>query len=608
MPEAIKKGKESSKSNEKSLKIDGHTKIRENNKKLSFFPDGDDSDARSENDDKSPVSKLNGTEKNGIEINSGDNILETAISSLRNKNVCLDNDDATSTGSCSCENHSSVGAKSDEDPHGDLDYDEDSITNSPSNRGVASLENQKGQPNEASIGMSRTDPERSKARDDEKPRDCAENEDSGTSDDESDDDNDEGEGSSRKKKVTKLKSFICINRDEADADGKGSETGQTKNDRSHKSYHGLLKYFFKDACYFQIKSINHENVEISKSMGIWSTPFQNEVRLNAAFHTYRNVILVFSVQQSGAFQGFARMTSEPRPADKPLPWILPERLNRASLGGVFNIDWLCTCELSFNDVRDLHNPMNQNKPIKVARDGQQVDPVVARELCMLFPRDSKKRLAKCIETLKSQSHKKKPSIQSRLGQPPPLSGQRPFGVGNHRIGVGDMTSQQLYPPTMNGYHATMHGDDRLPPSHHYFHHNPHHVPYEICAPLSSRHARLGPDRGRRANPARNAHLNHPAPGPYNYNTNNLEYPHHESPILGPPLGVADPTMAPRGAHDSHPYMGDPHPYYPGLPMASQHYYHPYPLPYPFDEHWGPGPKGGPGSTRYHPYSRGTKHR
>lgn len=44
-----------------------------------------------------------------------------------------------------------------------------------------------------------------------------------------------------------------------------------------------LKYLFRSARFFIIKSNNYENVALAKARGIWSTPPQNEARLNQAF-------------------------------------------------------------------------------------------------------------------------------------------------------------------------------------------------------------------------------------------------------------------------------------------------------------------------------------
>ena len=44
-----------------------------------------------------------------------------------------------------------------------------------------------------------------------------------------------------------------------------------------------LKYIFRSARFFIIKSNNYENVALSKARGIWSTMPQNEARLNQAY-------------------------------------------------------------------------------------------------------------------------------------------------------------------------------------------------------------------------------------------------------------------------------------------------------------------------------------
>ena len=36
-------------------------------------------------------------------------------------------------------------------------------------------------------------------------------------------------------------------------------------------------------------------------------------------------------------------------------------------------------------VQHLYNPGNEGKPVKIGRDGQEIEPKVAEELCRLFP-------------------------------------------------------------------------------------------------------------------------------------------------------------------------------------------------------------------------------
>lgn len=71
-------------------------------------------------------------------------------------------------------------------------------------------------------------------------------------------------------------------------------------------YMAKLNYLFRDARFFVIKSNNAENVTLSKARGVWSTLPQNEANLNQAYRESRNVLLIFSVKESGRFAGFAR--------------------------------------------------------------------------------------------------------------------------------------------------------------------------------------------------------------------------------------------------------------------------------------------------------------
>lgn len=147
---------------------------------------------------------------------------------------------------------------------------------------------------------------------------------------------------------------------------KSSRNGSA-NSRSHNNGE-LLKYFFKDAIYFMVKSNNIENVEIAMKDCVWSTPSQNEARWNSAFKQFRNVILVFSVKESGRFAGFARLSSQSDYDCEPVNWILPPGV--APFGGVFYVDWICKNELPFTQTTHLYNNFNDGKPVKIARDGQ----------------------------------------------------------------------------------------------------------------------------------------------------------------------------------------------------------------------------------------------
>ncbi|RXM95537.1 YTH domain-containing protein 1 [Acipenser ruthenus] len=157
-----------------------------------------------------------------------------------------------------------------------------------------------------------------------------------------------------------------------------------------------LKYILRDARFFLIKSNNHENVSLAKAKGVWSTLPVNEKKLNAAFRSARSVILVFSVRESGKFQGFARLSSESHHGGSPIHWVLPAGMNAKMLGGVFKIDWICRRELPFTKTAHLSNPWNEHKPVKIGRDGQhdydmRVDDFLRRTQAVVSGRRSRPR-------------------------------------------------------------------------------------------------------------------------------------------------------------------------------------------------------------------------
>ncbi|CAF1344883.1 unnamed protein product [Rotaria magnacalcarata] len=176
-----------------------------------------------------------------------------------------------------------------------------------------------------------------------------------------------------------------------------------------------LRHIFSDAVYFLIKSGNDENISLAKSKGVWSTPPANEQKLNRAFRDHRNVILIFSVAESKAFQGFARMSCEARHDSQPVHWILPPGMSNRAFSGVIYIDWITCRSLPFGKTSHLFNSWNENKPVKIGRDGQEIEPRCAEALCRLFPSDPTIDIMS-IAT-KAKNNKKRCSSRSQSHSP-----------------------------------------------------------------------------------------------------------------------------------------------------------------------------------------------
>ncbi|ORY73582.1 YT521-B-like domain-domain-containing protein [Leucosporidium creatinivorum] len=69
----------------------------------------------------------------------------------------------------------------------------------------------------------------------------------------------------------------------------------------------LAKHFEKR--YFILKSHDEGDLKLSIDRGLWATQLHNEPVLDQAFHTAKDVFLIFGANRSGAFAGYARMTS-----------------------------------------------------------------------------------------------------------------------------------------------------------------------------------------------------------------------------------------------------------------------------------------------------------
>jgi len=113
-----------------------------------------------------------------------------------------------------------------------------------------------------------------------------------------------------------------------------------------------------EARYFIIKSKNIENINLARAQGIWATTVANQVKINDAYMKTKNVLLLFSVNNSQKFQGFARMESSLDRSVSGVPWVDKETIR---LGHPFKIKWHRFSEVLFSKIKNHVNTLNVNK-------------------------------------------------------------------------------------------------------------------------------------------------------------------------------------------------------------------------------------------------------
>ncbi|KAL0912125.1 hypothetical protein M5K25_018076 [Dendrobium thyrsiflorum] len=157
--------------------------------------------------------------------------------------------------------------------------------------------------------------------------------------------------------------------------------------------------------YFIVKSCNRENLEISVQQGVWATQRNNEAKLNEAFESIENVILIFSINRTRHFQGCAKMTSKIGGFIGGGNWKYAH--GTAHYGRNFSVKWLKLCELSFNKTHHLRNPYNDNLPVKISRDCQELEPFIGEQLASLLYLETDSELMDMLIAAESKREEEK---------------------------------------------------------------------------------------------------------------------------------------------------------------------------------------------------------
>lgn len=142
--------------------------------------------------------------------------------------------------------------------------------------------------------------------------------------------------------------------------------------------------------YFLVRSHTLLNIQTSIREGVWATSRSNTQALQEAFKSCDHVVLIFSANHTGHFQGYGRMTSAP---DRKLGQGLWGKM-AGRLGDTFKVEWLKQCVLPFSEADNLRNDLQSGCPLRKSRDGQEVPAELGAELCRLLYQQKDEELLK----------------------------------------------------------------------------------------------------------------------------------------------------------------------------------------------------------------------
>mmetsp|Transcript_786 Transcript_786/g.1967 ORF Transcript_786/g.1967 Transcript_786/m.1967 type:complete len:301 (-) Transcript_786:76-978(-) len=201
-----------------------------------------------------------------------------------------------------------------------------------------------------------------------------------------------------------------------------------------------------EARYFVITSSSAENVVKSIRHNVWATQRKNEQKLDEAYRSGLPVLLLFSVQRSEAFQGYARMRSA---------------VGRSKLKGtdpfhgfgrLFDVEWLRLHDLPFREVQQLRNPLADDAKVTLSRDGQELASSTGHKLCALID--------KHIDEPESFPVRREVVPTWQMSWPLPAPGPGPVGTTASERSESEGTRRKRRRKLRNAPHALEDGFDK----------------------------------------------------------------------------------------------------------------------------------------------------
>ncbi|SCN26237.1 YTH domain-containing protein, putative [Plasmodium berghei] len=128
---------------------------------------------------------------------------------------------------------------------------------------------------------------------------------------------------------------------------------------------------------FVIKCNQISHLYLSILYGVWATGKNNTRKYVNFFKENYTIIFLFSVNESGGFQGYAKMITLPvKNLYENLWGPITKRL-----GGNFRVQWIKIAKIDFDVFKNITNPYNDNLPLKKSRDGTELPLNIASIIC-----------------------------------------------------------------------------------------------------------------------------------------------------------------------------------------------------------------------------------
>jgi len=127
----------------------------------------------------------------------------------------------------------------------------------------------------------------------------------------------------------------------------------------------------KNARFFVVKSYSEDDIHRSIKYKIWCSTDHGNKRLDCAFREIEDrgpVYLFFSVNGSGHFCGMAQMLSGVDYQATTSVWAMDK------FKGQFQVRWIYVKDVPNSQLRHIRLENNQNKPVTISRDTQEVMP------------------------------------------------------------------------------------------------------------------------------------------------------------------------------------------------------------------------------------------